>query len=150
MLGKRAPFMGGIFLTPNLDPESLEWNLFDDKYRRALDTRPYVSPSHDRKMGVDTFSANTQPPLVTTATQANANLENPPGTTKERGQVFADDQDLEFDEAPSDEDDAEIPEGSMFEYHIPGVLTKEEVERLDLDHWRLLVRNALVELEVSE
>ncbi len=64
--------------------------------------------------------------------------------------MFADDQDLEFDEPPSDEDedDAEIPEGSLFDYHIPGVLTKDEVKRLDLGHWRLLVRNALIELEV--
>lgn len=63
--------------------------------------------------------------------------------------MFADEQELEFDEAGSDEDDAEIPEGSMFDYEIPGVLSKEEVKRLDLDHWRLLVRDALIELEVS-
>jgi hypothetical protein len=77
-----------------------------------------------------------------------ANIVESADSTKERGQAFADDQDLEFDEPPSDEDDAEIPEGSLFDYQIPGVLTKDEVKSLDLDHWRLLVRNALIELEV--
>ena len=70
-------------------------------------------------------------------------------TTKERSTIFDDEQDLEFDEAPSDEEDAEIPEGSLFDYNIPGMLTKDEVKSLDLDHWRLVVRNNLIELEVS-
>jgi arginine-tRNA-protein transferase len=80
----------------------------------------------------------------TTAASASASE-----TTKERSTIFDDGQDLEFDEALSDGEDAEIPEGSMFDYHIPGVLTKDEVKSLDLDHWRLVVRNNLVELEVS-
>ncbi|KIW14056.1 hypothetical protein PV08_06837 [Exophiala spinifera] len=92
-----------------LDPESLEWCLFDEHYRQELDRRPYVSLSHD----------------LQTAAENN----------------------LEFDDAPSDEEDAEIPEGSMFDYNIPGTLTKEEVKHLDLGHWKLVVRNSLVELE---
>ncbi|KAK5531457.1 Arginyl-tRNA--protein transferase 1 [Vermiconidia calcicola] len=125
-----------------LDPESLEWCLFDKTYQRELDKRPYVSLSHDRKQGPVTTEENSQ--SQTTATSASASE-----TTKERSTVFDDGQDLEFDEALSDEEDAEIPEGSMFDYHIPGVLTKDEVKSLDLDHWRLVVRNNLVELEVS-
>lgn len=75
--------------------------------------------------------------------------DKPIDTTKERAQKFADDKDLELDEAPSDDDDAEIPEGSLFDYRLPGVLAKEEVKQLDLDHWRLVVRNTLIELEVN-
>ncbi|KAK5443491.1 Arginyl-tRNA--protein transferase 1 [Exophiala xenobiotica] len=123
-----------------LDPESLEWCLFDKTYQRELDKRPYVSLSHDRKQGAVTTEENSQ--SQTTAASSSE-------TTKERSTIFDDGQDLEFDEALSDEEDAEIPEGSMFDYHIPGVLTKDEVKSLDLDHWRLVVRNNLVELEVS-
>ncbi|OAL23227.1 hypothetical protein AYO22_06277 [Fonsecaea multimorphosa] len=126
-----------------LDPESYEWNLFDDKYRQELDKRKYVSPSRDRKYGVDAAESTNHQAAVT----ATPDLSTAPKTTKERGRMFDDEQDLEFDEAPSDEEDAEIPEGSLFDYEIPGVLTKDEVIRLDLDHWRLLVGKSLIELE---
>ncbi|EXJ82632.1 arginine-tRNA-protein transferase [Capronia epimyces CBS 606.96] len=112
-----------------LDPESFEWNLFDDNNRRELDKRKYVSLSRDRKYGVAHEESNDS---AASSTELS---------------VFDDEQDLEFDEAPSDEEDAEIPEGSLFDYNIPGVLSKDEVQRLDLDHWRLLVRNAFIELE---
>jgi arginine-tRNA-protein transferase len=36
-----------------LDPESYEWNLFDDDFKRKLDSRKYVSLSHDREHGVE-------------------------------------------------------------------------------------------------
>jgi hypothetical protein len=55
--------------------------------------------------------------------------------------------DYEFDIEASDED-TEIPEGSLFDYNMPGVLKAEEVARLDLDHWKLLVRNMLIDFEV--
>ncbi|KIW94850.1 uncharacterized protein Z519_04828 [Cladophialophora bantiana CBS 173.52] len=126
-----------------LDPESFEWNLFDDKYRQELDKRKYFSPSHDRSHGVDAAESITQQAVAT----ASSDRSTAPKTTKERGRMFDDEHDLEFDEAPSDEEDAEIPEGSLFDYEIPGVLTKDEVNRLDLDHWRLLVGNTLIELE---
>jgi hypothetical protein len=53
----------------------------------------------------------------------------------------------ELDSEPSDED-TEMPEGSLFDYNIPGVLEAEEVTKLDLDHWKLLVRNMLIDFEV--
>jgi len=133
-------------LTNSLDPESLEWNLFDDEYRHKLDQRKYVSLSRDRRTGVASAeSADLSPSSGTTPAEETSPAND---TTRERSRIFADDQDLEFDSEPSDDEDAEIPEGSLFDYHIPGVLTKEEVMKLDLDHWKLLVRNALVELEV--
>ena len=38
---------------------------------------------------------------------------------------------------------------SLFDIHMPGVLTVEQVEGLDLDHWLLLVRGTLVHMIVS-
>lgn len=123
-----------------LDPESHEWNFFDDAYRQKLDKRKYVSPSHDLKDpppdGADLPAAEPPP--------AEANND----TTKSRAAKFADDDDLELDEDDSDNDDADIPEGSLFDYNVPGVLTKEEVSALDLSQWKLVVRNSLVDLEV--
>lgn len=130
------------------DPESFEWNLFDDNYRRQLDQRPYVSPSHDRKYGIAQEESKGLVASNTALSATDSNDGKGPATTKERSRIFDDEQDLEFDEPPSDEDDAEIPEGSLFDHQIPGVLSKDEVKRLDLDHWRLVVRNALIELEV--
>ncbi|KAI1612894.1 arginine-tRNA-protein transferase [Exophiala viscosa] len=130
-----------------LDPESLEWCLFDENYRHELDKRTYVSLSHDRIYGPPGEHIKEHSDQASALPAANANASDAPETTKERSDTYDDDQDLEFDDAPSDEEDAEIPEGSLFDYDIPGVLTKEEVKGLDLDHWRLLVRNALVELE---
>ncbi|KIW41779.1 hypothetical protein, variant 2 [Exophiala oligosperma] len=127
-----------------LDPESLEWCILDDHYRQELDRRPYVSLSHDRQTAIENNSlAENAPSRSSTAASTSERSK----TTKERSKIFDDDKDLEFDEVPSDEEDAEIPEGSLFDYNIPGVLTKEEVKHLDLDHWRLVVRNSLVELE---
>ncbi|KIW63300.1 hypothetical protein, variant 1 [Phialophora macrospora] len=126
-----------------LDPESFEWNLFDDDYRQKLDKRKYVSPPHDRKYGLEAAGSQEH----NESDKPSADPGDARNTTKEIGHKFDDEQDLEFDEAASDEEDAEIPEGSLFDYAIPGVLTKDEVKQLDLDHWRLVVRNALIELE---
>ena len=81
-------------------------------------------------------------------TQLSLPRKDTPETTKERAKNFGDDDELELDEAGSDEEDAEIPEGSLFDYNIPGVLTKEQVQDLDLDHWKLVVRDMLIDLEV--
>lgn len=40
-------------------------------------------------------------------------------------------------------------EVSLFDLHMPGVLTVEEVEALDLDHWLLLVHGSFVHMNVS-
>ncbi|KAJ9614145.1 Arginyl-tRNA--protein transferase 1 [Cladophialophora chaetospira] len=125
-----------------LDPETFEWNHFDDAYRTKLDQRQYVSPAHDRRQAQDEGEINA---LSSTAAKINASAV--PKSTKETGQTFDDEESLEFDEIASDEEDAEIPEGSLFDYGIPGVMTKDEVKRLNLSNWHLVVRNALIELE---
>ena len=87
--------------------------------------------------------------MPTAASAAESNGAGSFTTTKKTAQTATDDLNMEFDEADSDEEDAEIPEGSLFDYQISGVLTKDEVKRLDLEHWRLIVRDALIELEVQ-
>ena len=74
---------------------------------------------------------------------------NAKDTTKSRAGKHADDQELELDDENSENDDAEIPEGSLFDYNVPGILPKEDVLKLDLGHWKLLVRTSLIELEVT-
>ena len=122
-----------------LDPDSYEWNLLDDTYRQKLDNRKYVSPSRDRNEPTleNDSPADELPAEITTD-----------DTTKSRAATFADDQELELDEADPDNDDAEIPEGSLFDYNVPGVLTRDEVAQLDLAHWKLKVRDSLIDLEV--
>lgn len=56
-------------------------------------------------------------------------------------------EDYDLDSDPSDIDDTDIPEGSLFDYNVPGVLKKTEVEKLDLGHWKIVVRNMLVDFE---
>ena len=46
-------------------------------------------------------------------------------------------------------DDVDEEDMSLFDIHMPGVLTVEQVEGLDLDHWLLLVRGTLVHMIVS-
>ena len=50
---------------------------------------------------------------------------------------------------PFPDPDIDDVEASLFDLHMPGVLTVEEVEALDLDHWLLLFRGSLVHMIVS-
>lgn len=45
--------------------------------------------------------------------------------------------------------DVNEEELSLFDIHMPGVLTLKEVEALDLDHWLLLFHGAFVHMIVS-
>lgn len=46
-------------------------------------------------------------------------------------------------------DDIADEEVSLFDLHMPGILTVGEVEALDLDHWLLFVRGSFVHMIVS-
>jgi arginyl-tRNA---protein transferase len=119
----------------NADPESLEWNLLDNDLRKNLDTHHYFSLSGSRKDGSNTSETNG-------TTQAKSTSEDP----KPKSEI--DYTSLELDSDNESADDTVIPEGSLFDYHVPGILTKEEVaEKLDLNHWKLLVRRMLVDME---
>ena len=128
-----------------LDPEVLDWNLFDDDYRKKLDERKYVSPSHDSKVEAQPDSSSA----------VNGDAEKSPKENDSTSIDLADENESKVEDQPcievdaddSEADDSEIPEGSLFDYNIPGVLTKKEVAKLDLSHWKLMVRNALIDLE---
>ena len=122
-----------------LDPESLEWNPLDDDFRKMLDERKYVSLSGDRRVEnrprKDDEDAGLSTAGILTESIGVGEEKSPKG------------EDLEVDSDVSEPDDTEIPEGSLFDYNIPGVLNKGEVENLNLGHMKLLVRTSLVDLE---
>ena len=132
-----------------LDPESLRWTLFDDDHRKQLDTTSYYSVSR--------ASNEDASPSKLVASAIENTLQEPKNDSKNKDHASTAssprpaDQipDMEVDVDESSEPDTEIPEGSLFDKNMPGVLTKEEVESLDLDHWKLRVRNTFVDLEVS-
>lgn len=116
----------------------------DDSYRKKLTSRKYLSPSHDRQTSlVPKRTASEEHPFTSTATNDRDNEAD----SKSRAERNVNDHELELDQDDSDQDDVEIPEGSLFDYNVPGILTKEEVSKLDLAHWKLLVRTSLIELE---
>lgn len=49
---------------------------------------------------------------------------------------------------PPFEPDVNEEELSLFDIHMPGVLTLDEVKALDLDHWHLLFHGTFVEMMV--
>jgi arginyl-tRNA---protein transferase len=120
-----------------LDPESLSWHPLDDTFKGKLNVRKYVSMSADAK-------AESAKKGVSEVTTSPSRVE---GMTKEKlGKKLKGDE-IDVDTDPSDADDTDIPEGSLFDYAIPGVLTKQEVEKLDLGHMQLVVRTSLIDLE---
>jgi hypothetical protein len=136
---------------PRTDPESLEWCSFDDEYRKKLDRNPYVSLSREKSLAdrarssqdADEVENGPQPGEVEqTQDKTSSTTLIAPSAANVAGVA-----DYELDSEPSDED-TEIPEGSLFDYNVPGVLKAEEVAKLDLDHWKLLVRNMLIDFEV--
>ncbi|RMZ79947.1 hypothetical protein DV738_g3006, partial [Chaetothyriales sp. CBS 135597] len=132
-----------------LDPESLEWDLLDQSYREKLDKQRYLSLSRERNKG----PSEPQQKGSLKAEMDDASGVAPSGekdTTKSRASKFADDEDLELDEEEADNDDNEIPEGSLFEYNVPGILTKDQVSELDLDHWKLLDLRGWEEWKVDD
>ena len=113
----------------------MEWNLLDSNLREKLDTNHYFSLSSSNKDNSNILKSNSD-------SQANSTAKSPQLETK------IDFASLEVDSDDDSADDTEIPEGSLFDYHVPGILTKEEVgEKLDLNHWKLLVRKMLVDME---
>lgn len=51
-------------------------------------------------------------------------------------------------EDPAVEPEVNDEEQSLFDIHMPGVLTLDEVKALDLDHWNLLVHGSFVHMNV--
>lgn len=113
----------------------MEWNLLDNNLRKNLDTNHYFSLSGSNKDTSNIVKTNSTSQAKSTAKDAQP-------------ETKIDYTSLEVDSDDGSADDTEIPEGSLFDYHVPGILTKEEVaEKLDLNHWKLLVRKMSVEME---
>ena len=103
------------------DPESLTWDLLDDDLRKRFDERPFVSLSQDRALAEKTDTAD-----LPDGKAANVRLD--PADLKADG-----------------------TEVSLFSFHMPGVLTREQVEaEIDLDHLKLLAQGSVVEMSVSQ
>lgn len=123
-----------------LDPESLDWHSLDDAFRKRLDQKKYVSISAEARDGT-----NSNRPALNEMKATPIQAEE---VTKENlGKKMSSDEEYEVDSDSSDAEDIDIPEGSLFDYNIPGVLKKEEVEKLKLGLMKLLVRTSLVDLE---
>lgn len=137
-------YKGQYYPSHLLDPESLEWNILDNEIRTKLDARKYVSLSADRRAEVDSAARGLSGPAASHVKTTPSHVEE---LTKEKLGEKLKGEEVEMDSDPSDADDTEIPEGSLFDYNIPGVLKKEDVAKLDLDHMKLLVRANLIDLE---
>lgn len=118
--------------------------MLDDSYRKQLTLRKYVSPSHDRQINLAPKQTASEGDTLRSPATNDRDKE---ADSKSEAERSVNDHELELDQDDSDQDEVEIPEGSLFDYNVPGILTKEEVSKLDLAHWKLLVRTSLIELE---
>ena len=112
----------------------MDWNVLDAEFRKKLDTHQYFS-----------FSGNTKRAENELETNGMARASSQPQNSKTEPQI--DYTTLELDSDNDSADETEIPEGSLFDYRVPGILTTEEVEKLNLNKWKLLVRNMFVDME---
>ena len=133
-----------------LDPESLQWTLFDEGHRKQLDKTPYYSVSGRSSVGSDVQVSEPDSTAKEASLEMAKEFKSVNETVTRSTTKFADEiSDMEVDPDGSSEEDTEIPDGSLFDHHMPGILTRDEVEKLDLDHWKLQVRDAFVDLEVN-
>ncbi len=93
-------------LTPTLDPEACQWNLFDDDLVVRLSHRPYVSLAREQRLDI----APDAPPL------------NAAGPASAR--ASSEHQRPADDKAPSA---ADLP--SLFRGTMPGISTVQEIQK---------------------
>lgn len=125
-----------------LDPESLQWTLFNGDHRKQLDKTPFYSISRGVTAPV-LFSAvvDFEPGQAMSGRGENRTT----GSSTSTGELSS----MELDAECSSESDTDIPKGPLFDKRMPGMLSREEVEAVDLDHWKLRVRDTFVDLEVG-
>jgi arginine-tRNA-protein transferase len=108
----------------------MTWDPLDGELTKKLDERAYVSLSRDRKLASQEGSSS-QGEERTAAGSASTSEGNAPAAEEEE---LINEEEL-----------------SLFDIHMPGVMTAEEVEsQIDLDHWLLLVEGTLIQMEVKE
>lgn len=120
-----------------LDPETLSWDLLDKDALAIFDKNPYVSLSTERAKK-KTCNGNKSDIVK----KQPVSLSYVDG---DRSPVSSVEDECEVS-APNDEDDVEDDEEedeamSLFTTDMPGIPTLEDLERVDLDHIRVLSDN---------
>ena len=155
----------------------MKWNLLDEDLNHKIDSHHYYSPSVREKSitkGTEIESSSvidqahieqnarsdidyTSLELEDETAVANAADEAATAETSPRPNAPSDDDD--DDDNDNDDNDNDIkngddndatsyPPGSLFQYSIPGVLTEQQIrDQLNLDKWKLLVRQDLIDME---
>ncbi|KAL9115123.1 MAG: hypothetical protein Q9227_000917 [Pyrenula ochraceoflavens] len=133
-----------------LDPEELTWLRLSPKILKALDTKTYVSFTREGLTdGSDSSpaaltSSSEGPTTAATDMELHAHNGTPNAYIDRNNSNTI--MDLDDD---GDEDDLEYPSGSLFSYHIPGVMTLPQLlsrsqsspSPIDLSTWSLLINN---------
>ncbi|KAI4163126.1 MAG: hypothetical protein LQ342_003254 [Letrouitia transgressa] len=111
-----------------LDPETYDWNLFDEDFIKRLSARKYVSMKQERQL-------NLPAGLLTDIEEAEMESDK-----REALREYLSEADAPLEGAL----------GSVFENRMPGVLSLEEVRRdIDLGQWRAKLRgDRIVRLKV--
>lgn len=113
-----------------LDPESYDWNLLDGDLKSLMDEKGYVSLSRERRRKDSVAASKDQADDKPKALEADLSEYLLP-TAAEAG-------------------DAVQNGMSLFDLHIPGVMTEDEMENaLDLGTTLIRVRGRLAEAQVS-
>lgn len=120
-----------------LDPETLKWDLLDKEALAIFDKKPYVSLSRERTLLQDQ-NGNNGNNTGTTQGSVLRNNSVPPAN----GDVGDGDDDTETDDSADaeaeDEDDDDDDEGSLFTSNMPGIPSLLDLDKIDLDHIRVL------------
>jgi arginine-tRNA-protein transferase len=118
-----------------LDPDSYSWDLLNDELKKRLDEKRFVSLSRERAGGESTF------PPQTGSTEENQSGDVAMDVREENG-----DTEVEGD-GDSDEDlPVPNPNAPLWERTMPGILTKNELERdIDLDQIKLQIEGEIYE-----
>ncbi|KAG9235479.1 arginine-tRNA-protein transferas-like protein 1 [Amylocarpus encephaloides] len=104
-----------------LDPASYDWNLLDDKLKKQLDGTKYFSATRQNSSAISAPSTDTA--IDTSTDTAN-------GVNSDSESTYS--EDAEDPPIPN-------PELPLFSRSIPGILTKEELNAMDLDHIRIKI-----------
>lgn len=117
-----------------LDPETLSWDLLDKEALAIFDKSPYVSLSRER--------AKTKGTSTNDGDGAEKNDSSPPDVCMGRDRRPASSS-LEDDDGVDEEDDDDDGDEAMslFTTDMPGIPSLADLERVDLDHIRVLSDN---------
>lgn len=114
-----------------LDPESYDWNFFDDDLKRRLDARPYVSLSAEKKAGIEAPTDGTGTKFKDAKTEE---------TDKDKD---SDDDDDDDDSSPTCSRGGAHVSTSIFSRNMPGVLAPEALTDEVMNRVKIKVRGGI-------